>query len=378
MPGPFFDNAPLALVMPRQPTFAGRPLPTMFISPSPLQPRLLFRLVGMTLLVALLWQISWLRVRAGPSQYSTPASPDWDRPRPASEDSQPPCMSPGSFEDIFLVLRTGASEALQKLPAHFNSTLRCVPQSSYGIWSDLEEVIGGRLIQNALNEIDPDIIANNPDFAYYRRLQDKGRDAFSTQEIAQWDSTPNSASGRDTPGWKLDKWKFLPLAERAYRQRPDAKWYIFMEADGHINWNNMLSWLSRVDHSKRYYIGQLMIIGDVIFAYGGASFVISNPAMKALVEHRAVSSGVYENFTSHHWAGDCVLGKALKDIDVDFTQAWPNFLGDSPFDVDYGGTVGGTDARAWCYAAITWHHLSSSDIKELLNLEQQWNLQVRH
>jgi hypothetical protein len=360
--------------MPRAATLFSHYLPAMSISPSVPHPRHLYRLITATLLAAMLWNLSWLWDRVGSARYKPPGFADQTPPPSAAKYAV--CESAGSFDDTFLVLRTGANEALKRIPSHFNTTLRCMPQTSYGIWSDLEEVIDGHHIQNVLSGMDPDIVASNSDFAYYRRLQEKGRAAFSPTEIAQWASAPNTAGGRDTPGWKLDKWKFLPLAEQAYRQRPDAKWYIFMEGDTHVNWSNFLTWLCRLDASKRYYIGQLMIIGDVVFAYGGASFVISNPAMQALVEHRASKPEFYEEFTSHHWAGDCVLGKALKDIDIDLTQAWPNLLGDSPFDIDYRSSVGGSDARLWCYAAMSWHHLSSSDMTELLEFEQEWSQQV--
>ncbi|KAH8649130.1 hypothetical protein BX600DRAFT_517523 [Xylariales sp. PMI_506] len=286
-----------------------------------------------------------------------------------------PCDSLKGLEDVFLIVRTGANEAPEKLPAHFDTTLRCLPKTSYGIWSDLEEEIGGYHVGNALDEIPGDIIKNNADFAYYRRLQEKGRTAFSSEEIASWATAPNSASGRDTPGWKLDKWKFLPLADKAYRQRPDAKWFIYTECDGYINWTNMLHWLDRLDSSKPYYLGMQMQIGDVVFAYGGASFVISNQAMKKLVNQHATNPGVYEDFTSHHWAGDCVLGKVLKDAGVELSWAWPTFFGDMPFDMDYNATFGAPDVHPWCYNAMTWHHLGPADLQEVAAYEQKWNLE---
>lgn len=343
---------------------------------NPLHSRYLFRAITATLVIGAGWHLSWFR------DHYTIVQPDLIiplsqlPPPPAAENPLLPCESLRGLDDVFLIMRTGANEAPYKLPPHFNTTLRCMPQKSYGIWSDFEEDIDGHHVQDALSKVDPDIIANNSDFAYYRRLQNKGRAAFSDEQMALWASAPNSGGGRDTPGWQLDKWKFLPLAEQAYHQRPDAKWYIFMEADGYINWSGVLSWLSLVDASRRFYAGHLMIAGSVLFGYGGAGCVISNPSMKALVEHRAAMPGFYEDFTSRHWPGDSVLGKALQDSGTGFIQAWPNLLGDSPFDVNYGDMVRGTDVRVWCYAALTWHHLSPSAIKELFEFEQRWNLEV--
>ncbi|ETS78012.1 hypothetical protein PFICI_10074 [Pestalotiopsis fici W106-1] len=173
-----------------------------------------------------------------PSHSTTPVTspPHASASAPGSLPTLPgPCQSLHGFEDIFLVVRTGASEALEKLPVHLETTLRCLPNESYGIWSDLEETIQGHHVGNALDEVSPKIIEQHADFDYYRRLQEKGRAAFSVEELASWASAPNSANGRNTPGWKLDRWKFLPLAKKAYNQRPDAKWFIFTECDGHIN-----------------------------------------------------------------------------------------------------------------------------------------------
>lgn len=347
--------------------------------------RILLCLVAVVLTWALLANYFTLGEHYIPAQrISHPAAAAEEDQQPShsvSSDASPPqisaspsvpCQSLHGFEDIFLVVRTGASEALEKLPVHLETTLRCLPKQSYGIWSDLEETIQGFHVGDALDEVSPSIIEQHADFDYYRRLQEKGRAAFSAEEQAAWASAPNSASGRNTPGWKLDKWKFLPLAKKAYDQRPDAKWFIFTECDGHINWRSLLFWLSHHD-PKTPYVGMLMIIGDVMFAYGGSSFVVSNAAMKSVVKQYTTDIATYEDYTSHHWAGDCVLGKALRDVGVGFTQAWPTFHGESPFNMDYNNSVTGPDPSLWCYHAMTWHHVSPSEIRELTEFEDKWN-----
>lgn len=287
-------------------------------------------------------------------------------------DIQSPCDSLSGLQDVFLAVRTGANEAHERLPVHFNTTLRCLPSGSFGIWSDLEEDIGAHHLQNALDEINPEIMATHPDFEYYKRLQEHGRAAFTTEELTEWGAAPNSAGGRDTPGWKLDKWKFLPIADKAHQQKPDAKWFIFMEGDTYINWRNLLEWLSHIDATKPYYLGNEMQIGDVIFAYGGSGFVISNPAMKSLVEQHANNPGVYEDITADHWAGDCVLGKALFDAGVKLSWQKPNHFGGMPFDMAYGETFGSPLRSLWCYYVTTYHHMTSPDIKEVSAFEQRW------
>ncbi|KAK6076857.1 hypothetical protein SCUP234_06926 [Seiridium cupressi] len=331
------------------------------------QPRFKLRLTAIVVAAFLLWHFinSYKNFR-----YDIPHT---DPPASVDKETQLSCDSLQGLGDIFLILRTGASEALRRLPAHFNTTLRCLHSQNYGIWSDYEEYIGGHHVHDAFDEMDPEVIASHPDFAYYRRLKEQGRSSFTVDELTGWATAPNSAGGRDTPGWKLDKWKFLPIADKAYRQQPNAKWYIFMEGDTYIHWANILHWLSHIDASKPYYMGQEMQIGDIVFAYGGSSFIISNSAMKTLVEYRATKPGVYEEFTGNHWAGDCVLGKAMLDAGIKLSWQYPNLFGGMPYDMDYNETFGSPQRRLWCYPTTTYHHVSPSDVEEIYHNEQKWN-----
>ncbi|XXG97372.1 hypothetical protein Hte_003671 [Hypoxylon texense] len=281
------------------------------------------------------------------------------------------CDSLKGLEDVFVVLRTGATEAPKKLPVHFTTTLRCVP--NYALYSDYEEDIEGHHVYNALDEVNPDIIATHSDFEYYRRLQEGGRDAFTAEELAHWASAKNTNGGRDSPGWRLDKWKFLPLAEKALTMKPDAKWYIFIESDTYMLWQTLLEWLAHFDSSKPHYLGMQMQIGDVIFAYGGAGFAISNPALKKVVEHRRANLKFYDDFTGGHWAGDCVLGKALADSGVNLLWSFPTLTGDMPADMDFNTSFGGQDKKPWCFYSASYHHLPPSEYPNFAKFEQTWN-----
>lgn len=211
------------------------------------------------------------------------------------------CAALQGLGNIFVIIRTGFNEAHQKLLPLLNTTVPCLPH--YGIWSDLEETYAGQHIGNALDEIDPDLVASHPDFEYYRRLQEKGRDGFSVEEMASWKHAPNTGHGRDTPAWKLDKWKFLPLAKKAYSQHPTSPWYMFIECDTYVFWDTLLAWLAHFDHTQPFYIGRQMHLGANLFAYGGAGILISNPAMRILVEKYTSNTEFYNNFTISEWAG---------------------------------------------------------------------------
>ncbi|KAI0865527.1 hypothetical protein F4860DRAFT_510066 [Xylaria cubensis] len=291
-----------------------------------------------------------------------------------------PCEGLEGLDDIFVTLRTGTTEAPKKLPAHYTTTLRCLKH--YELYSDFEEEIEGKHVYDVLDEVNPDIVATHPDFVYYNKLKGKGRDAFTAEEMAQWAAAKNTNGGRDSPGWRLDKWKFLPLADKALRIRPQAKWFVFIESDTYVLWKSLVTWLEHFDASKPWYLGQQMQIGDVVFAYGGAGFAISQPALKKVVEHRNTNLKFYDDFTAGHWAGDCVLGKALADVGVPLTWAFPTLSSEEPADTDFESGFGGPTKHPWCYYAASYHHLPPVEYPEFYSFEQNWyqanNTLIRH
>ncbi|KAI1265023.1 glycosyltransferase family 31 protein [Xylariaceae sp. FL1019] len=287
-----------------------------------------------------------------------------------------PNISRDGLEDIFVIVRTGSNEVEQKLGYTLNTTLRGVPR--YGIWSDLEESYAGHHIENALDEIDPDLVKNHPDFEYYRRLQEHGKDGFSEEELIRWSQAPNSPIGRDTPAWKLDKvdktniWKFLPVAKKAYLRSPSSPWYLFLECDTYVFWDSLLAFLSHFDSNHPFYIGRQLHSGATIFAYGGAGILISNPAMKMLVEHYTSNLQAYNELTIEKWYGDLILAMAMFDAGVDLTDAWPSLEGDMPATLDVASK--GAGHRLWCYYATTYHHMTPKDIVQYQEFEISWRL----
>ncbi|KAH8668754.1 hypothetical protein BX600DRAFT_510819 [Xylariales sp. PMI_506] len=329
--------------------------------------RLFWRVLGVAAAILLLRQIF------GPDGPSYSSGGDLanhnnkDRPRRPSRRT---CGFLQGIDNVFVIFKTGANEAPEKVPLHLDTTLRCIPH--FEIYSDLEEEIAGHQVHNALDEVDPKIIAEHPDFEYYTRLQKAGREAFSEEEVAKWSAAQSTFSGRDSPGWRLDKWKFLPLAKKALKTQPDADWFVFMESDTYIMWSNMLEWLWYLDPHEPHYLGQPMQIGDVIFGYGGPGFILSKVALRMLIAFYEPNRAFYDHYTGVHWAGDCVLGKALADAGVELTWAWPNLFGEHPHNMDFNDTFGGPDVRMWCHHVASYHHLTSDDILRISDFEGKW------
>ncbi|KAI4706525.1 hypothetical protein J4E89_008592 [Alternaria sp. Ai002NY15] len=280
------------------------------------------------------------------------------------------CPQSKLADDVLVVLRTGATESLEKVPVHLRTTLRCVPH--YVIHSDLEEEIDGHVVHDVLEGVSEETKKTNDDFKLYHQLQEHGRRGVKQQEVLT--SLSGSSQGdylrTDNDGWQLDKWKFLPMIDQALEEKPDAKWYFFMEADTYVNWNNLLEFLSNFDDSKSYYIGKHLFINEVEFAYGGAGFALSAPAARKVSAQRSPRISEYEDFTKTHWVGDCALGKVLEDVNIPLHRAFPHFQGDSPATLDPATSK--IDRDLWCYPAVTYHHVSPTEIQELWSFEQDW------
>lgn len=268
------------------------------------------------------------------------------------------------MEDVLVILKTGVTEALEKVPVHVETTLRCVP--NYAIFSDYEEVIAGVRTHDVLRNVSDHVKRDFPEFDIYNRVQKQGRAALTQNDYGD-DS--NGPFGRlNNSGWMLDKWKFLPMIDAALEVAPQAKWFVFMEADTYLIWPNLISWLDRLDHRQPLYLGAQMAIGETVFAHGGSGFVISKPAMHEVSNRRAMDLDLVDQITAEEWAGDCALGRVLNDVKVPLTWSWPMLQGSRPWDLDHFDE--NFDMNMWCYPVVSYHHMGPADIREFWEFDR--------
>ncbi|KAJ5296989.1 uncharacterized protein N7443_007882 [Penicillium atrosanguineum] len=283
------------------------------------------------------------------------------------------CPPLPGIEDILVVMKTGVTEARQKVPIHFKTTLSCIPH--YVIYSDFEEEIEGVKIYDALSTIDSGVKMRVQDFDIYNRIAGKGRKGLEQEDFADEDNT--NFGKPNNPGWKLDKWKFLPMAQEALKYKPDAKWFVFMEADTYPSWPTLLTWLAKFDHKKPYYLGTETQIADVIFAHGGSGFMLSNPALTKASEQYESRRAELDDYTDGHWAGDCVLGKVLADAGVNLHFTWPILQNSNLGELEEFTTE--LYRQPWCYIAVALHHLKAEEIEDLWKYEQKrWHEKNKH
>lgn len=269
-----------------------------------------------------------------------------------------------------MIMRTGATEIQDKLPVHFNTTFKCYDDLI--IFSDYEETFNGRPVHDVLRHMDPEIKQRNEDFELYVRLANHGRESLHTDELSGKASFEGSKSGKnDNAGWRLDKWKFLPMMVETIRLRPDKKFYIFVESDSYIVWSNLLRWLEKIDPNEPMYAGSEVQIGPDLFAHGGSVFMMTQPAVRKGAEIYQKDEEAWNAWTAQHWAGDCVLGKALHDAGVDLTWAWPMFQGGQPEKMDFTEEKGWSK-QLWCTPALSYHHFAPSEMQRIWDFEQDW------
>ncbi|EEP77722.1 predicted protein [Uncinocarpus reesii 1704] len=269
-------------------------------------------------------------------------------------------------DDVLIILKTGVTEALEKVPIHLQTTLQHIP--NYAIFSDFEETISGVETHDVLRTIGEDIKRTNPDFELYRRIKELGREGLKASDL-MLDDVSGPSGKPNNPGWKLDKWKFIPMIDEALDVRPDAKWFVFIEADTYVVWSNLLAWLAMLDATKSYYLGTQMRLGSLVFGYGGSGFVLSNSAMKKFSNYRASRTAELDDYTASQWAGDAVLGKTMADAGIPLTYSWPMLQTARIWNLDHFGDL-------WCYPVVSYHHMTPGDVEIMWRFDQQWSRNV--
>ncbi|KAF2863041.1 glycosyltransferase family 31 protein, partial [Piedraia hortae CBS 480.64] len=268
------------------------------------------------------------------------------------------CLNLPGADKVLVMVKTGATELYQKLPIHFVTTLTCIPH--FMLFSDLAQGFGPYSVHDAIAGISSHTKETHEnDFTLYGTM-----------------STYNG-EGRDISylkgggGWNLDKWKFFPMLNEAFASAgPGIDWFVMIEADTSLSWTNLLQYLSTMNPDKPLYLGSQNVIGSTTFAHGGSGIVISRAAAqrlraKRLSTGRDVYDEKWEQTLSEACCGDEVLARALLNVQVPITPAWPLIQGERPSTVDW-------TRKHWCTPPVTWHHVLPHEIDSLWRFEREW------
>lgn len=252
------------------------------------------------------------------------------------------------LNSIQIVLKTGTGEPA-KTKTHLATVTSCIPNLL--VFSDNEEDIEGHHIIDILADL-PESYQDIPDFA-----------AYSSQKQAY---ASGKAVGYSSEGWKLDRFKFLPMVEKAHQMRPSADWYVFIEADVYYFWDTLFRLLSQLDPSKMHYLGSPAPGPDgTFFAYGGAGFVLSAGLMGRLTKGLVSLSVRYEEHVQTGCCGDAILGQAIFNKTGERLQAlYPTFAGD-----ELDGLKINQDR--WCVPLLALHRVTPEQMSSLWDWERR-------
>ncbi|KAI1820301.1 glycosyltransferase family 31 protein [Xylaria intraflava] len=267
------------------------------------------------------------------------------------------CARFPNTDGVLLVMKTGATESFERIPTQLLTTMSCLPESDFLLFSDLEQQMGSYHLYDALSEIDEADKDRIADFSLYR----------SQQECAVSQKLCIDASTQSNNAWNLDKYKFLPMLQQTWRMRPDRDWYIFAEADTYVFWANMIHWLKKqsgLNPRSKIYLGSRSFVSGRPFAHGGSGYILSQGALKHLVETHANLTQQYTQKGTEECCGDLLVALALDEhAGVKIRQTWPMINGEKPTTIPYG-------QNHWCEPILTMHHMNSEEISTVWQFEQ--------
>jgi hypothetical protein len=262
------------------------------------------------------------------------------------------------LEEVQVVLKV-ASDGAHETKAHLSTVSSCI--TNLIIVGDREERLGDRHVIDILAELPKSYEKDNVDFQIYveHKKAHEGGETVKEQQRS----------------FKLDRFKYLPMVDKAYTTNPSAKWFVFIESDVYFFWDTLFRLLSQLDASEPHYLGEPHKGSEGRhFAYGGAGIVLSQGLLKQLIPAKSAGStdiprenrlGVrYENWVKEEQRGDAVLSYAIQNATGHKLEAmYPTFASDMIKDVT-------TTRDKWCVPMLSLHQLKPQQMEDLWRWER--------
>jgi hypothetical protein len=286
-------------------------------------------------------------------------NPESENPGPQSA-SDDVCAPFTGLEKVVITVKTGATEASQRIPIQLRTTLRCAPHVY--IFSDMAQKIGDIEIFDALDETADEIKKGNTDFDIYRKQQELKDPELITSQLKSMKSPPGS---NDLAAWTLDKYKNLHILEKSWALKPDMDWYLHVDADTYVVWPSLIEWFKRLDNKKHLFLGSTSYVNDNPFAHGGSGILLSGEAMRTVVEDHNGTAARWDPEVHNNCCGDFVLAMALKEYGIGpVMNSWPTINGESQNTIPFGD-------EHWCQPIVTLHHMTVDEMEELGKFEDR-------
>jgi hypothetical protein len=257
------------------------------------------------------------------------------------------CRDAHGASNVMVIFRTSKAEITERLPAHIQGLLSCVP--NFAIFSDHAGEIDGIPVHNALEDIGGETKRRHDEFREYQLMH------------ADSEHKPDKGKTKN-----LDKWKFLPMVYKAYHLNSAARFFVFIEADTSLSWTNLLQWADRLDYRIPYYSGAPTIVDKVHLAQRGAGILLSQGALRRYAKsYDELYSSKWEPALGKGCCGDLALATALADAHVEFYASWPLMQTETPVSLDFS-------EKNWCVPAVTWHQTTGALLEDLWLAQKNW------
>jgi hypothetical protein len=253
---------------------------------------------------------------------------------------------------VVIVVKTGATEALARIPTLLTTFLSCIKEDDVLFFSDMEQEIAGAHLHDALVDVVEEAKTATADFELYdlqKQLHAYGGDVSSLPKAKE--------------AWALDKYKNIHTAQKAWELQPNRTWYFFIDADTYIVWPSFFAWIKRLDPAKHLYLGRTIHTLN-LFAHGGPGYLLSREAVRRLVgeDARKIASD-FDISATTTCCGDAELAGSLSKKGVSLIDAYPLINHQRPREIPFG-------LRYWCQPIITMHHVSPEEINNLWQFQQ--------
>jgi hypothetical protein len=190
----------------------------------------------------------------------------------------------------------------------------------------------------------------------------------------------NVIVNNNSDGWKNDQLKFLPGFKKLYERFPGHDWYIMIDDDTYVFWDNLVRKLKTYNSSLPWYLGRAhSFVGcDGVtkhgkgpsFAHGGSGFAVSAAALDRLLVQipmgpsKTMRPKIDRCIWKYRdcWAGDIRMALCLRDVGVLITNV-----------EEFAGDVPGSESdfpKDPCFQPLAFHHLNAKGMQKMYELER--------
>jgi hypothetical protein len=276
---------------------------------------------------------------------------------PSSEPNFGNATHPLHASEILIMFKTGATSLWHRVPMHLSTTLSndtLTPHIAF--YSDAPDTVLTHPVHDTLANLS-DALKATPDFALYHRIRD-----MRTANL-YLENTGMEGDAYLPGGWRLDKYKFLPMAAHAAANYPHAKWYVYLEDDNFYFWPTLYAWLATFDPNEPIVLGSPAVLLGEDFAHGGAGFAISRGGMRETFGKDAGVVQRWEDYARERCCGDQVLSHVMQEMGVSRYReldgtGWMGLQSSPDWRIGFG-------AWNWCSPLMNVHKVHQADLARL-------------